>query len=190
MNDFDALLDKLTQREVSGGIHTPPELRLLLCCLARLMRAENVLETGYDAGFTTLALGMSGAKVTAVDNLSQYGFVDPLAYIINAGNNNVELRTAEALEFLKSLEDESVDMAFIDDWHFHEHVGKEAQELIRVLRPGGVAVFHDVRAEELELWDTIIKVVPDWQRINLPASSPVAHRDFGFALLRKPNGRF
>lgn len=189
MNELDTLLERLTQTDESGGIHIPPEMRLFLCCLARLMKAESVIETGYDAGFTTLALSFSGANVVAVDNLTQYPYVDPQARKMLAGQENVKLHKAEALEFLKSLPDESVDLAFIDDWHFAGHVEGEAQQIERILRPGGVGVFHDTRAEDLQVWPAVSSVIPDWEHISLPAVSAHSGRDYGFALVRKPNRR-
>ena len=189
MDEFNALLEKLTQKDTSGGIHVPAEMRLLLSCLARLMHFETIVETGYDAGFTTLALSLSGASVTAVDNLTEYPYIDETARAMLNEYDNVELRMSEALTFLKQLDDESIDMAFIDDWHSPDHVEREAIELIRVLRPGGVAAFHDVRAEELYLWNAIISILPGWESIQLPAVSPRSGRDYGFALLRKPNGK-
>ena len=69
------LTKELTQDVEAGGANTPPEARLFLYSLAKMIRAKDILETGYDAGYTTLALAMTGAHVDAIDNLSEYDFI-------------------------------------------------------------------------------------------------------------------
>jgi hypothetical protein len=91
------LMDGLTQTEESGGVNNPPELRLFLLSLAMLLRAQRVVETGYDAGRTTLALALSGADVCGVDDLSEYRDVEVSARELLAGFGNVQMVRADAL---------------------------------------------------------------------------------------------
>lgn len=194
MNELNALMTKIKQDHESGGMHTPPELRLFLCSLILMQRAKQIVETGYDAGYTTFALSMTGAKVLAVDNLAEYADAEFVAQELLKDASNVRTFQVDALAFLSSLNDESVDFAFIDDNHEHTHVDKEAIELRRVLSENGLAVFHDVRVPALGLWNVLCRVFPDWERISLPAMSPegtsASGMDMGIGMVRKPvNGR-
>ena len=178
------VLQPFTQTYESGGIHTPPEFRLWLTTLALGMHAREIVETGYDAGYTTLALALSGAHVVGIDNLSEYADADLVARRNLAGCRNVQLIQCDALGYLRGRVDESVDLIFIDDNHNPFHVHQEALEIRRVLRPGGYAVFHDTLSREL--WHVIESVFPDWQRVQLPCFSPAAMQDYGAGLVRKP----
>lgn len=178
------VLDAFLQKVYSGGSHTAPEMRLMLYCLAAALRARDILETGYDAGSTTEVLAWTGARVVGVDDLSEYPGVDAEARGKMARYGNVELVLGDALEYLRNAPGGSFDLVFVDDGHDPAHVAEEARELRRVLRPGGVAVFHDT--VQCALWGVLEEVFPDWQRVNLPAISPVAGTDYGMGIVRKP----
>ena len=182
----DVMLEFTQPKEVfTGGIHTPPECRLLMYALAKAARANMIVETGYDAGYTTMALAETGAEVWAVDNLSEYAIADVFARPLLAPYPKVTLHLSDALVFIKGLEDESVDLIFVDDNHDYDHVEKEAIEVKRILRPGGIALFHDVLEYE-KIGKVIFEVFSEWQVMMLPCVSPVFQRDFGLGLVRKP----
>lgn len=180
----NVLLFPYSQEVISGGIHTPPELRTILFALGVGLRATDILETGYDAGHTTLALARTGANVVAIDNLSEYGEVDRKARLLLEGYPNVTLINGDALKYLGDAADESFDLIFIDDYHRAEHVMAEAYQVRRVLRPGGCAVFHDTIIHGL--WAVMQRVFADWPMVQLPCFSPQAGRDYGAGLVRKP----
>ena len=169
----------------TGGVHTPPECRLLMYALAKAARANMIVETGYDAGYTTMALAQTGAEVWAVDNLSEYKSAEVVARQLLEPYPNVTLHHADAIAFIKELENESVDLIFVDDNHKYDHVLKEAIEIKRILRPGGIALFHDVLEYEM-IGTVILEVFSGWQTMILPCVSPVIQRDFGLGLVRKP----
>jgi predicted O-methyltransferase YrrM len=179
-----AVLDQLTQTEPYGGMHTAPELRLLLLLLARLHRAKDIIETGYDAGYTTLALSWSEAEVLAVDNLSEYPEADHVAKALLSARNNVTCVNENALMALFNRPDESVDLIFIDDNHRPVHVRTECHEVRRILRPGGIAVFHDTTVGQLQ--EVVEEMFDDWHKIFFSAFSPGADYDCGFGIVRKP----
>ena len=181
---LDDLLDELQQQEESGGINNPPELRLLLCLLAQMTRAKRIIETGYDAGYTTMALALTGAKVLAVDDLSGYPGVEAGARERLHGISNVSLFNTDALEFLRVQPDESADLIFVDDDHSPAHVARECTEIRRILRPGGMAAFHDVNVGDL--WQVINRAFSGWMRIYLPAYQPGSDLDYGVGIVRKP----
>lgn len=179
------LLVKFTQKEVSGGVCTAPAARLLMHALLVLLGAKRAIETGYDAGVTTEALAMSGAEVLGVDDLCEYSEVDTNARVRLAGYPNVTLVEDDALAFLKQQPDCSIDFIFVDERHLAEYVKDESEEIRRIMRPGGVAVFHDT-AIFPELRNVVHSSFEDWQCMDLPAVSPYHGINFGISVVRKP----
>jgi predicted O-methyltransferase YrrM len=177
-------LNRMVQGVWSGGAHTAPEMRMILLMLAIGSRARDILELGSDAGTTTEILALSGARVVGVDNWTEYPEVKPQAQELLKKYPNCTLVKSGALEYLKGQEDESWDLVFVDDFHGLEHVMLETVEVRRILRPGGFAVLHDTKVHKL--WEAIEGYLGDWERINLPAISPEAGKDYGFGIARKP----
>lgn len=183
--DFAKLLDKLTHHSVSGGIHVSPETRFLMFSLVVGLRANDVLELGYDAGSTLEALALTGAeRVVGVDNLTEYAYVESEAVKRLAPYPNVKMLQREAVEYLNSLPDESVDFVHVDDSHEVDHVFLEAVQLRRVLRPGGIALFHNDGTQGL--WDVLQRAYKDWGWVRLPAVSPYNGLVPDLGLVRKP----
>lgn len=182
----DALVVHFTQKTTTGGVHTSPLLRLILLFLAKNIGVKRIIETGYDCGVTTEALAASGAQVIGVDNLTEYPEAEFLAQLRAGVYPNVELRQAEALDFLRGEPDASACLIFIDDLHDSNHVRLEAVEARRIIRPGGIVAFHDTRAPGLKLWSVVEEVFPDWERFNLPAISPDNGIDYGLGIVRRP----
>jgi len=172
------------QDEDSGGIHTAPDARILMYALAKLIGARKIVETGYDAGYTTRALALTGARVIGIDNLAEYGNVDAGARAMLAEYDNVTLVKDNALAYLMNCESWSVDLVFIDDMHQPEYVGREANEVERILRLGGIAVFHDT-AHISGLMSVVNERFAGWQRLDLPAISPANGVNYGITVLRK-----
>jgi len=187
--DGQELLTRFMQTMETGGANTPPELRLLMFALAISIRAKDILELGIDRGFTTTALAMTGARVVGVDNFTDHpgrgkqDVLDQLARI-----PNVLAVDQDTLEFLARTPDDSFDMIFVDDTHKPEHVGAEAKHIRRILRPGGIAVFHDTNhpADNRRIVDTVFV---DWHRLHLPSISTYREQhgeDFGASIVRRP----
>src|SRR3990167_5815744 len=132
---YDSLIAAITQPIglESGGFNNPPETRLLMCCLVKLIDAKNVLELGYDAGYTTEALACTGVSVIGIDNLSEYQGVKDGAAERLSKYPNATLLTRDALEYLREQEDSVFDFIFVDDSHDLEHVQLETVELKRVV---------------------------------------------------------
>jgi len=165
----------------SGGIHTSPEVRMLMYSLCVGLRAKEVLELGFDQGYTTMALAASGAHVVGVDIA-----MTDLARTMVSGYPNCELVREEAEHFLVQAQDNFYDLVFVDDHHREDHVRSEAEMLRNKIKPGGIIVFHDVLFHSY-IWTIIESVYSDWQKICLPCISlMLTDRDMGLGLVRRP----
>lgn len=59
-------------------------------------------------------------------------------------NAPVELITSDAIEYLQGLSDESIDFIFEDTNHQVIYTANLIPEILRVLKPNGVALFHNL----------------------------------------------
>ncbi len=179
------LVKSFTQDEpFSGGIHTSPEQRLFILALCMMTKRKNILETGYDAGFTLRALALTGEKIVGIDNGSEYPGVKKTSNEVLKKYPNVESLKSEALTYFSQLENASLDFIYIDDNHGLEHVKKECEDIKRVLAPGGVAAFHDTKYAKI--WPIVKDVFQGWEMINLSSFSSYLKLDVGLGLVRKP----
>jgi len=190
---LDSILHETKQRDeyLSGGSHTAPELRLLLYCLASSIQAKDILELGYDTGVTIEVLAcVKGANVIGVDNASDYAGIEGVAEKALKAYKNCRLVVSEAIQYLRATKDNSFDFIFVDDDHEIVHVRDETYEIMRVLRPGGLAVFHDVYFIP-GLLDSIVNAIREvdasWQRIDLQSPSALDGRELGLLIVKKPN---
>src|SRR3972149_7510312 len=189
---LDSLLKELKQsgEAPTGGSHTAPELRLILYCLAVSIQAKDILELGFNAGLTFEVLACTGANVVGVDNMIERVNVEGVADERLKTYKNCKLIQAEAVGYLRSAKDNSFDLVFVDDDHEPVHVRDETYEIMRILRPGGLAVFHDVYFIP-GLLDSIVNAVREidasWQRIDLQSPSALDGRELGLLIVKKPN---
>jgi len=189
---FD-LCSKIGHGEFSGGLYTTHGNKMMLVAIALTIHAKDILELGYDAGATTLALAMTGANVVGVDNGDEYPEVKVNALERMKDYPNVTLCNMDALLYLQKCEDSSFDLIFIDDWHDYTHVLNEAAQARRVVRPGGFVCLHDTIVHGL--WGAIEEIFPDWQRIEMPSIQDgemwqgverYRGQNFGFGMVRRP----
>lgn len=123
---------------------------------------SDVLELGTMCAVTTLFLadglreglrrfGRDGAKVVSVDNYSASerdpklrSYDQNVAFVAEHGYSEmIELVKADSVEFISTLKDESLGMAFVDSWHVYEHVSKELPAIYPKLAPGALLCCHD-----------------------------------------------
>lgn len=102
--------------------------------MALFTAGKNALEIGTGLGVATRAIAASAARLVTVD-------IDAWA------QENVfpDLRAAgvTCLDSLDGLAAASFDVAFIDGCHQYESVAADLDEVRRLVRPGGVLLFHD-----------------------------------------------
>ncbi len=181
------IIGAFSQKVISGGMNTAPDVRMMLFALAMSIYAQDILELGYDAGFTTEVLAMTGVRVVGVDNNAEYPGIKRAAQRRLAKYKNCTLITREALDFLEASADDSYDLVFVDDWHDPNHVLLEVEQIRRIVRVGGIVVFHDTT------WDKrlgyVVKAgLPGWEILHLPAWGETREgviMDFGITVARK-----
>ena len=127
---------------------TEPETVAVICALIRALDAKFIVETGtYEARTTeAIAKSLRAGHILTIegDKDRAYAAAEKVATWRSDGNVGVEVWHSDALEALRAMGDNSVDFVFVDDHHEAKHVALEARECLRILRPGGVACFHDV----------------------------------------------
>lgn len=137
---------------IQGGYEagaTEPWIAHLISALVIARGAETVLETGAFQGHTTVVLGralevLGGGTLIACE-------MDPeraraVEARLDFGPNKVHwtVRAEDALTVIRSLPDQWLDVAFIDDDHRVEHVAEEINALWPKMSAGGLMLFHDV----------------------------------------------
>lgn len=138
------------------GGSTEPETVDVLCALVRALRPHALIETGTYEGRTTVKLldAMSsysehhGSMLVTVE-FDRVRLEQAQQLIYNAprpegSRANFTMIEGDALAWLSTQPDESVDFVFLDDDHTATHVGHEVREALRCLRPNGVLAMHDV----------------------------------------------
>jgi 2-polyprenyl-6-hydroxyphenyl methylase/3-demethylubiquinone-9 3-methyltransferase len=127
---------------------------------------HTILDIGCGGGFLSNALAMKGFKVTGVD-------LSPLSLKIAADHDqshSVDYKVADAYEL--PFANESFDVITAMD--FLEHVedpNKIINEASRVLKPGGIFIFHTFN-RNIFSWLVIIKFV-EWIVMNTPKNMHV-----------------
>lgn len=130
---------------------TEPYVSELVASLLKATGIPCVLETGAFRGDTTLCLAkaleaMGGGQllVAEIDPERQQHVINRLTELQLPENVQWTVVGGDALTLIRSLPDNCLGLAFIDDDHQIPHVSDEAAAIWPKLAPGGLAVFHDV----------------------------------------------
>ena len=114
-------------------------------------RGMVVADLGCGAGFLTSFLADRGTRVIAVDHSAR--MLEAARPRVDAGQ--VEFRRGEMEQL--PLQDDEVDAAFANlVWHHLADVDRAAQEVARVVKPGGMAIVTDLLPHE-----------QDWMRAEM-----------------------
>lgn len=148
----DALLASLRERTASL-----PEARMQICAeqgalltlLTRLIGARRALEVGTFTGYSSICIArglVDGGRLTCCDVSDTWTSIAREAWFDAGVADRVELRLAPAVDTLDALladgHEGTFDLAFVDAdkesyLAYHERV-------LRLLRPGGVALYDNV----------------------------------------------
>ncbi|MFW5707465.1 MAG: class I SAM-dependent methyltransferase [Bacteroidota bacterium] len=108
--------------------------------LEKYARGKNVLEYGCGPGYNSFFLAQHARNLIAID-ISDYAIETAArkAREINVSNARFMEMNAEELEF----EDNTFDLVFGNSIIHHLDLEKSYSEIVRVLKPGGYAVFYE-----------------------------------------------
>ncbi len=104
--------------------------------LSEFARGKNVLEIGTGLGVSTRKMAETANLVYTVD-------IDPWV------KDKVAPTLPENVRFFTSLDDYGImpgfDMALIDGFHSCDQCVKDARAVKKLVKPGGIIIFHDFR---------------------------------------------
>lgn len=122
-----------------------PEQGAFMALLVKLTGARRILEigtfTGYSSTVMALALPEDG-RITCLDVSREWTDVARRAWADAGVEDRVDLHIGPAVESLSRLDDDSVDLAFIDADKTSYAAYYEG--CLRVVRPGGVILIDNV----------------------------------------------
>lgn len=140
----------------------PEEQGRVLAALVRALDARSILDLGTFTGYSSIAMALAAAddaKVTCCEPQRRYAN-DARNWWLKAGvSAKMEMHECDAVELLRKLlqqgEAGSVDFAFVDVSEREKYAALH-EEIIRLLRVGGVVVYYDT------LWaaDEVVTVEP------------------------------
>jgi SAM-dependent methyltransferase len=143
-----------------GGVSV--EELVILACLVRHLKPKRLVEIGTAEGRTTLNLALhtpADAEIFTFDlppthlgatvaesglNYRQMGISEPgCLFRDHPLSTKIRLVLADSTQFDWTPFERSVDFVFIDGAHDYESVRKDSQNALRIVRPGGVILWHD-----------------------------------------------
>jgi caffeoyl-CoA O-methyltransferase len=146
----DELLERLSAETEGLGeiaiMQTAPEQAALITLLVRAMGARKALELGTFTGYGAIAIarGLPDDGLLVTCDVSEEWTAIARRYIREAGlEDRVDIRLGPGLDTLRAIpEDGSFDFAFIDA--DKPGYGDYYEEVLRLLRPGGLAMLDNV----------------------------------------------
>lgn len=145
------------------------------------VRGKDVLDLGCGSGENTLLLAHRGARVIALDISPDLIDVAKRRLSINRPSSNVRFLTASAHDL--PLPDESVDVVFGIAILHHLDMATISAQVMRVLRPGGRAIFQEPMRDS-RLLRIVREAIPYKQKDVSSYEYPLCNRDI--AVLIKP----
>jgi len=122
-----------------------PDQGAFMALLVRLIGARRVLEIGTFTGYSSTAMALAlppDGRITCCDVSREWTDIARQAWADAGVAHKVELRLAPATETLATLDDDTIDLAFIDA----DKPSYDAyyEGCLRVVRPGGVILIDNV----------------------------------------------
>ncbi len=140
----------------------PIEELAILAAIVRSLQPKRIVEIGTAEGRTTLNLALNSppdAEVITFDlpreltgrhqkhsgpNYRQMGIDEPGVLFRNhLIASKIKLVLADSKKFDWTLYERSVDFVFIDGAHDYGSVWEDTKNALRIIRPGGIIVWHD-----------------------------------------------
>lgn len=152
-------VERLYSMPTPGGVYI--EELAILCGIVALLKPKRIVEIGTTEGRTTLNLALYSppdAEIITLDlppdappvapesgpDYRQAGIAEPGVLFRNHPlAAKIHLVLADSTSFNWSPYERSVDLVFIDGAHDYESVRKDSENALRIVRPGGVILWHD-----------------------------------------------
>ena len=145
------------------GVGSPPlEELVILATIVRCLQPKRIVEIGTAEGRTALNLALNSppdAEIITLDlppeltgehrkhsgpNYRQMDIKEPgILFRDHPVASKIKLVLADSTKFDWTPYERSVDFVFIDGAHDYESVRKDSENALRIIRPGGVIVWHD-----------------------------------------------
>jgi predicted O-methyltransferase YrrM len=134
-----------TQRMPNASMQIAPEQGAFMALLAQLTGATRVLEIGTFTGYSSTAMALAlpaDGHLICLDVSREWTDRARQAWADAGVADRVDLRIGPAVQSLAQLEDDSIDLAFIDA----DKTGYDAYYTgcLRVVRPGGLILIDNV----------------------------------------------
>lgn len=112
-------------------------------------KPERALELGIGNGYATMSIlhalkHNTVGKLTSVDNWCDWAGREP-SHIEGLRKLGVNVIVMEEGDFVRSQPDNSYNFLLSDGSHRHAH--EWAVDVFRIIKPGGVMFFHDIKSE-------------------------------------------
>ena len=160
---------------------------IVLYTLARTIGAQSIVELGTYAGHSTNYLAeaarYNGGRVDAVDLVRWWGGVLRGQAITLRNRMVVRQHKMDALKYLESRSDDSIDFIFEDTNHGWNNTYQLIMTGTRKLRSGGIMVVHDVAVTGVEGCDVDMAIESSGLDFH---SFKVFPGEQGLAVWRKP----
>jgi predicted O-methyltransferase YrrM len=134
-----------TQRMPNASMQIAPEQGAFMALLVQLTGATRVLEIGTFTGYSSTAMALAlpaDGHLICLDVSREWTDRARQAWVDAGVADRVDLRIGPAVQSLAQLEDDSIDLAFIDA----DKTGYDAYYTgcLRVVRPGGLILIDNV----------------------------------------------
>lgn len=111
--------------------------------------SQRVLEIGSAYGFSAVTMALAGANVTSIDHHSHMDSFGAMhSNLMSYGvANRVTMHAQDSRAALPWMKSGEFDGAFIDGDHTADGVTFDANQCLRLVKPGGWLAFHDYNEE-------------------------------------------
>jgi predicted O-methyltransferase YrrM len=159
--EFGTANDSKVKAHSEKMLNITPDTGLFLSILIQAVRAKEVLEIGTSNGYSTIwiadALSRTGGTVTTVEASERKFEMANRNFVRSGLRGYIDSRLADAKTFLENVEDESVDLLFLDaDRTQYASYWKHAD---RVLKRGGLLLVDNALAPEPEELASFLRLI-------------------------------
>lgn len=149
----------------SGVMGSLRELSILLCTI-REVKAKRIFEIGTFVGWTTRLIAMNvdeGAEVFTLD-LPQESVAHAVGERFHGSPEAAKIKqlAGDSLHFDFSSWYGGIDFCLVDASHEYEYVAADTRNAFRMVRPGGVILWHDYRHSQW--WSGVTRAVREANR--------------------------